>query len=67
MQEYSPKEMALVISKVSIATNWFFPEALDEYISEDNPIRFIDAFVDNLDLAALGSQYAVPSNTGLPP
>ena len=27
-----------------------FPESLDEYIVDDNPVRFIDAFVDNLDL-----------------
>ncbi|MEW6717893.1 MAG: IS1182 family transposase, partial [Chloroflexota bacterium] len=40
-----------------------FPEALDEYISADNPIRFMDAFVDNLDLAALGFQRAVPNHT----
>jgi hypothetical protein len=26
-----------------------FPESLDEYISADNPVRFIDAFVDSLD------------------
>ena len=44
-----------------------FPVALDEYISEDNPIRFIDAFVDSLDLTALGFQHAVPNDTGQPP
>ncbi len=27
-----------------------FPETLDDYIQEDNPIRFIDAFVGSLDL-----------------
>ena len=26
-----------------------FPEVLDDQITEDNPVRFIDAFVDNLD------------------
>ena len=30
-----------------------FPERLDDYIAEDNPVRFIDAFVDELDLEAL--------------
>jgi transposase len=44
-----------------------FPVALDEYISEDNPIRFIDAFIDSLDLTALGFQHAVPNDTGRPP
>ena len=29
-----------------------FPEAVDDYVAPDNPVRFIDAFVDRLDLAA---------------
>ena len=44
-----------------------FPESLDEYIGDDNPVRFIDAFVDSLDLRALGFQRAVPAETGRPP
>ena len=31
-----------------------FPESLEEYISDDNPVRFIDAFVESLDLQAAG-------------
>jgi hypothetical protein len=31
-----------------------FPATLDEYITAENPVRFIDAFVDQLDLQALG-------------
>ena len=30
------------------------PESLDDYVGPDNPVRFIDAFVDGLDLAAAG-------------
>ena len=30
------------------------PEAVDDYVEGDNPVRFIDAFVDGLDLAAAG-------------
>ena len=30
------------------------PEAVDDYVGADNPVRFIDAFVDGLDLAAAG-------------
>lgn len=44
-----------------------FPQSLDEYIAEDNPVRFIDAFVDGLDLQALGFERAVPKETGRPP
>ena len=29
-----------------------FPPTLDEYITSDNPVRFLDAFVDQLDLQA---------------
>jgi transposase len=44
-----------------------FPESLDEYIAEDNPVRFIDAFVDSLDLQALGFKRAIPKERGRPP
>lgn len=44
-----------------------FPELLDDYIADDNPVRFIDAFVDSLDLGALGFERAVPRETGRPP
>ena len=30
------------------------PECLDDYVAPDNPVRIIEAFVDELDLAALG-------------
>ncbi len=35
-----------------------FPERLDEYIGEDNPVRVIDVFVDELDLGDLGFERA---------
>jgi transposase len=31
------------------------PECLDDYIAEDNPIRVVDVFVDELRLPELGS------------
>ena len=43
-----------------------FPEALDDYVSDDNPVRFIEAFVDNLDLKQLGFSRAAPAHTGRP-
>jgi transposase len=42
------------------------PEILDDYVGADNPVRFLDAFVGQLDLAALGFQRAVPADTGRP-
>lgn len=44
-----------------------FPESLDEYIAADNLVRFIDAYVDSLDLEALGFKRAVPEERGRPP
>jgi transposase len=42
------------------------PEAVDDYVDADNPVRFIDAFVAGLDLAALGFMRATPAATGRP-
>lgn len=42
------------------------PECLDDYIAEDNPIRAVDAFVDELDLKALGFAGAEPAATRRP-
>ena len=42
-----------------------FPEALDEYIIEENPVRFIDFFVDELNLAQMGINIE-PAGTGRP-
>jgi transposase len=42
------------------------PEAVDDYVGADNPVRFIDAFVDELDLAAAGFVRVEPKSTGRP-
>jgi transposase len=42
------------------------PEFLDDYVAEDNPVRVIDVFVDELDLHALGFAGVVPEATGRP-
>ena len=43
-----------------------FPECLGDWISEDNPVRVIDVFVDELDLAELGFNGVEPEVTGRP-
>ena len=43
-----------------------FPECLDDWIDEDNPVRVIDVLVDELDLAALGFNGVDPEATGRP-
>ena len=42
------------------------PEVVDDYVGSDNPVRFIDAFVDGLDLAAAGFGRIAPKVTGRP-
>jgi transposase len=42
------------------------PEYLEDYVSEENPVRVIDVFVDELDLKALGFAGVVPEVTGRP-
>jgi len=42
------------------------PECLDDYIAEDNPVRVVDVFVDELKLQELGFEGAEPAVTGRP-
>src|ERR1700756_3972471 len=46
--------------------NTLFPDRLDDCISEDNPVRAIEAFVEELDLGALGFDGTEPEATGRP-
>ncbi|MCZ8103411.1 MAG: transposase, partial [Burkholderiales bacterium] len=43
------------------------PESLDDYVAADDPVRVIDAYVDTLDLHALGFDKAQPEQTGRKP
>jgi transposase len=42
------------------------PECLDDYIGEDNPVRVIDVFINELDLSGLGFEGMAPAVTGRP-
>lgn len=42
------------------------PECLDYFIAADNPVRLVDAFVGDLNLASLGFEGAMPAQTGQP-
>ena len=44
----------------------FLPNAVDDYVSENNEVRIIDAFVNSLDLNMLGFKKATPSYVGAP-
>ena len=42
------------------------PEWLDDYIAEENPVRVVDVFVDELDVGALGFEGVDPVAMGRP-
>jgi transposase len=43
-----------------------FPDRLEDWIGEDNPVRVVDLFVDEIDLAELGFGRVAPASTGRP-
>lgn len=43
------------------------PACLEDYIAEDNPVRVVDAFIDELDFAALGFAGVYRQRLGVPP
>jgi len=42
-----------------------FPESLDDFINQENPVRIVDAYIDSLKLIDLGFA-TIPSQTGRP-
>ena len=58
--------MKRFVEGVDRGQSTLFPECLDDWIGEDNPVRVIDVFVDELDLAELGFSGVDPEATGRP-
>ena len=48
------------------AQSTLFPECLEDWVDENNPVRVIDLFVDELDLGELGFEGIAPEATGRP-
>jgi len=46
--------------------NTLFPETLDDYVTECNPVRVVEVFVEGLDLGVLGFEGIKPEATGRP-
>jgi len=46
---------------------YLLPEAVDDYVGPENPVRFLDVFVEKLDLVKLGFTHATAADTGRPP
>jgi transposase len=59
-------EMKRFIQGESRTQSTLLPEILDDYITDANPVRVIDVFVDELDLGALGFEGVDPAATGRP-
>lgn len=45
--------------------NWLLPQSIDDYVSTDNPVRVMEAFVDGLSLRVVGIE-STPADTGRP-
>ena len=58
--------MKRFIEGVNRTQSTLFPESLEDYITEDNPVRVIDVFVDGLSLEKQGFSSAQPEATGRP-
>ena len=60
------RAMAGFVEGVDRGQSTLFPALLDDYVSEDNPVRAVDVFVDGLDLDKLGFVGVQPLDTGRP-
>ncbi len=45
---------------------YLLPASLDDYVAEDNPVRVVEVFIDELDLGALGFAGVEPPTTSRP-
>jgi len=43
-----------------------FPDTLDKYVDAENPVRFIDAFIDSLNIEKLGFKHSITCDIGRP-
>ena len=58
--------MKRFVDGVDRGQSTLFPQCLEDWINEDNPVRVIDVFVEELDLAELGFGRVDPKVTGRP-
>ncbi len=58
--------MKRFVEGVDRGQSTLFPDRLEDWIGEDNPVRVIDVFVDELDLGGLGFDRVAPLATGRP-
>lgn len=58
--------MRRFVEGVDRSQSTLFPECLEDWVDEENPVRVIDVFVDELDLSDLGFSRVEPKETGRP-
>ena len=58
--------MKRFIEGASRSQSTLFPEYLEDWVGEDNPVRVVDVFVEELDLGDLGFERVDPKETGRP-
>ena len=60
------RRMSAFVEGIDRSQSTLFPAMLDDYVSEDNLVRAVDAFVEGLDLGKLGFSRVVPLERGRP-
>ena len=58
--------MKRFVEGVDRGQSTLFPDRLEDWIGDGNPVRVIDVFVDQLDLGSLGFDRVAPQPTGRP-
>ncbi len=58
--------MKRLVEGVNRGQSTLFPDRLEDWIGDDNPVRVIDVLVDELDLGGLGIGRVAPQATGRP-
>ena len=55
--------MARFIEGEDRRQSWLLPSSLDDYVAEDNSVRVVEAYIDELDLGTLGFVRVEPAST----
>src|SRR5512134_3841232 len=63
---FAGDRMRRFVEGVDRGQGTLFPESLEDWVGENNPVRVIDVFVDELDLAEFGFSGVAPEATGRP-
>jgi hypothetical protein len=52
------------VEGLSRSQTFLLPKTIEEYVETDNPVRFIDAYVNTLDMEKLGFTHSTPQDLG---